>query len=228
MYTDSEAALGALVNPRSQAKQSSKPRLTKIDLLAATIQVSLHWIPGHQEIVVNEMVDQQAKLVATDASLSPKLSDRPLKSACQAATKKQTADKLKHIVMTDKHKAKHLRQILKHREAKAGAKYYKAAKTRAIATTLAQFRTGHCPLNAYLHRFNKAPRSQCECPDCQPETVQHYMLECRKYSLVERKPLREKVGLSKMRLGILLGNPDYIEHTAEYILMTKRMELAKI
>ena len=119
--------------------------------------------------------------------------------------------------------AKQLRHILKRPKAKAGLKYYNAARTRKTATTLAQLRTGHCPLNLYLHRFKKTDSPYCQCR-YQHETVQHYLLECRNYKS-ERKWLRNKIGPHNMNLGAILGNPKLANHTAKYVEMTKRMEL---
>ena len=118
--------------------------------------------------------------------------------------------------------AKHLRQILRHRQAKSGRKYYKAAKTRKAASMLAQLHTGHCPLNAYLHRFKKALSPYCQC-QCQRETVQHYILECKQYR-DERKWLEQKAGHHNMKLRVILGNPKFINHVAKYVEMTKRMD----
>ena len=122
---------------------------------------------------------------------------------------------------SDTNKLKHLRQILKHRQAKAGQRYYKAAKTRKTATTLAQLRTGHCQLNAYLHRFQKTPSAYCQC-QYEKETVSHYLLACRRYK-DERKWLRGKVGTHNMRLGTLLGDPKLMNYVEEYVERTKRM-----
>ncbi len=49
------------------------------------------------------------------------------------------------------------------------------------------------------------------------------MLECRKYK-EHRKKLRKEVGMGKMKVGILLGDPTKIKYTMTYIKETGRLE----
>ena len=46
--------------------------------------------------------------------------------------------------------------------------------------------------------------------------MEHYLLKCRRYK-DQRKKLRKEVGMGKMRVDKLLGNPKVIRHTMEYI-----------
>ena len=49
---------------------------------------------------------------------------------------------------------------------------------REDAKILVQMRTGRCGLNHYLHRTKRAESATCEA--CQtPETVRHFLVECR-------------------------------------------------
>ena len=168
------------------------------------MKLSIHWIPGHQEISGNEKADTEAKRAARTPELSNAFSFNTLKSA-RKMTIKKLGKSLRKQPVEECSTAKHLRRILKHPKAMAGPKYYQAVRTRRAATTLAQLRTGHCPLNLYLHRFKKIISPYCRC-QYQRETVEHYMLECRTYK-EERGWLRRKVGHHNMRLGILLGDP---------------------
>ena len=83
-------------------------------------------------------------------------------------------------------------------------------------------RTGHCGLNHYLHRFGKTTSPYCKC-GYGKETVEHYLLECRKYK-EQRKRLRKEVGMEKMKVGILLSDPTKIKHTMTFIKETGRLE----
>ena len=53
--------------------------------------------------------------------------------------------------------------------------------TRAQASILMQLRTGHIPLNCFLHKISKA--NSPVCPSCQlaNETFHHYLLDCLGY-----------------------------------------------
>ena len=164
IYTDSQAAIKAITNPQRQSGQAIiKTTLDKIDRLTSTTQLVIHWIPGHQQIEGNEQADTEAKKAASDPKLGSKHPHSPLKSSRIMAIKQLAKTQQKLYTSSEVRTAKHLRQILKHPQAKAGQRYYKAARSRKAATTIAQLRTGHCQLNAYLHRFKKAPSPYCQC-----------------------------------------------------------------
>ena len=115
-----------------------------------------------------------------------------------------------------------LRRFTKGKNAPTGSKLYNGIANRSAAAKIAQLRTGHCGLNRYLHRFGIKNTSYCEC-GYGKETVEHYLLECRRYK-DQRKTLRREVGMGKMRVDRLLGDPKLIRHTMEYITATGRLE----
>jgi hypothetical protein len=80
---------------------------------------------------------------------------------------------------------------------------------------LVQLRTGHCGLNHYLHRFGLKNTPYCEC-GYGKETVEHFLLQCPKYT-EQRRRLRREVGGWNMRADKLLGDPKLIRHTMEYV-----------
>jgi hypothetical protein len=63
----------------------------------------------------------------------------------------------------------------------------------------------------------------CECGQGK-ETVEHYLLKCRKYK-EQRKKLRKEVGPGRMSVEKLLGYPKLIKHTLEYVHATKGNEI---
>ncbi|KAJ7117765.1 hypothetical protein C8R44DRAFT_626919 [Mycena epipterygia] len=84
-------------------------------------------------------------------------------------------------------------------------------------------RTGHVGLNAYLARFGAVDSALCQC--CrEPETVNHYLLACRRFT-AERDVLRralfadERQPLSKKSL---LGKPSNKTLLLAYVAATKR------
>ena len=72
----------------------------------------------------------------------------------------------------------------------------------------------------YLNHFNIADNPQCECQD-EYETVAHFLLWCQSYER-ERESLRRSAGVMGMRLGKLLGDPEMVCRTAEFIEKTGR------
>ena len=76
--------------------------------------------------------------------------------------------------------------------------------SRAQASVLMQLRTGHIPLNHFLHRIGKT--NSLTCPACRTgdETVPHYLLNCPGY-VHERHGLARAVGCNSKSLQHLLG-----------------------
>jgi len=70
-----------------------------------------------------------------------------------------------------------------------------------------------------MHRFKIKDSPYCECGNGK-ETVEHYLLECRKYN-EQRKKLRREVGPGRMRIEKLLGYPKLVKHTLEFVANTK-------
>jgi hypothetical protein len=55
------------------------------------------------------------------------------------------------------------------------------------------------------------------------ETVEHYLLECRKYK-EQRKKIIKDIGKGRLNTERLLGQPQMIKHMVEFIKNTKRLE----
>ncbi|KAG0138926.1 hypothetical protein CROQUDRAFT_10665, partial [Cronartium quercuum f. sp. fusiforme G11] len=53
------------------------------------------------------------------------------------------------------------------------------------ASAIAQLRAGHSPLLTFLYRINAANSPNCRLCQ-QPETVEHYLLLCRRYQGIRR------------------------------------------
>ena len=83
-----------------------------------------------------------------------------------------------------------------------------------------QLRTGHIPLNQYLHRFHLADSPKCACGQG-VETISHYILHCAQY-VKQRSELRTKIEARGMKLETLLGDPKNTKAITEYVAETKR------
>ena len=118
--------------------------------------------------------------------------------------------------------ARTLRHLTRQRCVKTGPKLYNTISNRNTVATITQLRTGHCGLNYYLHRFGKSYSPYCECGKGK-ETLEHYLLECRRYH-EERIKLRKQIGKGRLTLGKLLREPQAIKHTIEYVKATKRLQ----
>lgn len=91
---------------------------------------------------------------------------------------------------------------------------------RHSATAIAQLRAGHTPLSAFLHCINAV--NDPNCPEClQPETTEHHLLLCRKYTAHRVVLLANLRGLQiNPSLTTILTNPAAFKPLAEYISAT--------
>jgi len=177
------------------------------------------WIPGHVGIDGNETADEAAKAAAKERS--ERVRYPKMKAAQYADIQKETQKEMKMEWEKDK-KAKLLHRIMQKRQAIHGRKLYGKMESRKRMTWLVQLRSEHCGLNYYLHRMKKIDEPQCECGK-EKETVEHYLLRCERY-LEQRKTLRSKIGALGMRIEQLLGHPEFIGPTLDFVADTKRLE----
>jgi hypothetical protein len=99
-----------------------------------------------------------------------------------------------------------------------------AAKlTRSQASILVQLRTGHVPLQAYLHQFKLAATPICPSCETEPESITHYLLYCVTYT-AQRRRLRRSLGRDNS-LGLeILGEEKTMKFLMAYINDMKRFE----
>src|SRR4051812_40121893 len=67
---------------------------------------------------------------------------------------------------------------------------------------LCQLRTGKCRLNYYLNMIQTSDTASCDCGA--PETIDHFLLECRRWT-VHREKLRKAAGNRWGDFSYLLG-----------------------
>lgn len=88
--------------------------------------------------------------------------------------------------------------------------------TRPDATLVAQLRSEHCPLNAYLHCFKVVDSPNCEL--CQQVgTVDHFLTGCRKFVGLHRRLFKEaRLHSTAPNRSQLLTNPRTFKAVANY------------
>ena len=116
--------------------------------------------------------------------------------------------------------ARALRRITGRRGVKSGPKLYNEILNRNTVAKIVQLRTGHCGLNFHLHRLGITPSPYCECGSGK-ETVEHYLLECRKYN-EQKRILKAKIRKGRISVARLVGDPRMLNTTIEYIRDTRR------
>ncbi|KAG2749477.1 hypothetical protein P692DRAFT_201650334, partial [Suillus brevipes Sb2] len=88
---------------------------------------------------------------------------------------------------------------------------------------LFQLRSGHVPLNKYLHRISKSKSPSPRCQQCneREETVHHFLVSCPKYAR-QSATLRNEIGPRASQLQHLLSNCHSTKALFMYIASTKR------
>jgi len=224
IYADSQAAITAASKPSRQSGQAIIGLLLDaIDncLVTRNIEQEIVWIPGHMDIEGNETADKAAKEAATP-NASEQWASKVLKSARSNVIKQRVKKDWKTAWNTGKGDARQLRKLTRKAQTKSSQQeLYSSVRTRQQIAQLASLRTGHCPLNHYLHHLGIEDSSQCTCGSGAIESVEHYLLHCPKYDR-QRAALTRKVGIGGMWIEKLLGNPKLVKHTLEFVSSTKR------
>ena len=229
IYADSQAAIKGLNNPNKQSGQGVLiSAIHKIESLIEerSMHVEIKWIPGHRDIEGNEEADKAAKEAAKskgEDAIIPRSTHKPLKSARSVLIKRSITQDWNTSWKSQTHDAKQLHRITNKTNVTQGTKLYKAITTRRQAARLARLRTGHCSLNQFLFRFDHTESLTCDCGSGAIESVQHYLLYCSKYER-QRAKLTKKVGIGGMWIEKLLGYPEMIQHTLEYVKETRRFK----
>lgn len=189
-------------------------------------QLTLRWVPGHMDVQGNETVDELAKRAAhgesSDKTLLPVYLRKPLPQNSSAiwATKKKATRKQWKMRWT---KAERFERMRNTDPNAPNDKFMKLAKglRKGQTSMLVQLRTGHIPLNAYLHRFHLRDDPDCpHCPD-ESETVQHFLFDCPEYKW-ERHQLRRKLGRGANSMACLTGTKAGARQLLKYIESTGR------
>ncbi|KAF4619421.1 hypothetical protein D9613_004855 [Agrocybe pediades] len=193
-----------------------------------TTKFTIHWISAHSEVVGNEKVDEEAKSAAQGASTArPFLPDclkRPLpigKSSLLQLAKEQRTENWKASWLTSPRRKK-MKKIDKDFPFKKFGKIT-SELTRRQTSILVQLRTGHLPLNDYLHKRKLAPSPLCQaCNEQRRETINHLIKECPAYQHQRRKLKRAIHGRGLSEPLLLLSDPKRVKPIIQFIEETKR------
>ncbi|KAK7006698.1 hypothetical protein R3P38DRAFT_3214056 [Favolaschia claudopus] len=213
IFLDCQPAIAALFSPKTQPGQyllavfhAILGRLTRT---RRTLKIRLRWVPAHVGIAGNELVDTLAKEAALGASTplktSVKIFESPLPVSRAAAIAAGSKAFTRKWVEEWRTSPRHARIAFFDSPTPSNvvSKMYNGL-SRPQCSILAQLRTGHIELNAYLFRFHLAPSPSC--PHCNvPESVPHFLLLCPAYR-AQRLRLYMRLGTARVTLRRLISS----------------------
>lgn len=219
IHADNQAAIHRLKNPSDMPGQSWQLRCFEaarlIRLKNAT--VSLHWVPGHEDVEGNERADQLAKAAAM------------MPSPSMLTSLAMTGIKIKDLTHQEWMKSLHDYKdvaVKENRNTYAANFRWRIRKRlavpvgtkRQLASTFYQLKFGHGYLKAYLARIGKSDSPRCSCGAIQ--TAEHLLLSCKWYRL-DRRQLKETLDEDKLTLPLLLHTKKGIAATLTFLESTK-------
>lgn len=212
IFSDSQAALDLIANPMCPTTLQYLARyvLRTHQLIPERYPGHLYWTPGHEGVALNEQADKEAK-EAAEENTDPVMI--PISLGCLLRHVKTTFNtRGASSICPYETKGRWIAEALNKLE-------------KGQAATIFQLRSGHCPLNRFLHQIGVEKDNRCE--ECQAfETQAHFLIYCKKYTK-EQRVFRKQLNEEGIKINInlarkLLDTPNIYPLLAEFIKDTGR------
>ena len=155
--------------------------------------LALQWIPAHCGLFGNEEADRLAKDGSSKPQPPAKISFQETKTLLKNSTSKAWKNRINIKYLKD-----NIHDL-----------------PRNFQTTIFRLRTGHCRLNAHMHRLKISSTPLCDCGPS-PQTPEHVLMSCplteqlRRSTWPTETPLEEKLWGTREEL---LSTASFIEET---------------
>jgi ribonuclease HI len=232
IYSDNQAFIKAAVKPSATPGQYLVREFAK-EVNHSEARINLRWIPGHVGVRGNEAVDKLAKEAA--AGRATRRVDLP-------PFLQRTLPRSSTVIKQVYHEKLQLRWALDWSESPRKTRFETVDDTfpfnsyrkrqqklsRAHASVLMQVRSGHIPLNSYLHRIGKSESKKCtrcrveQGGEAPTESVNHFIFNCNRYTL-QRQELVRKVGAGDFTVKKMMLEMKFMKALAQYIGRTGRL-----
>jgi hypothetical protein len=182
IYSSGQSALQSILKPYAQSGQAAIQEVIRhlTRHQQENTKITIQWLPGSNE----EKGAQLAKAAAAYATQDRWTINPPhwAKIQLKSTTWRMAREALQQTRIKQFNQStggKYTRTLDTALPGRHTQKLYDQL-TRAQATTLAQLRTGHSPLNTFLHRIGSTTSDLCECAEG-PETVEHFLFYCTRW-----------------------------------------------
>ena len=233
LYTDNQSVIAAILSIKATSGQHLINSL-RLAINTTGCNLTIRWISSHSKVKGNEAVDKIAKKAAEGRSSAtatlPHILRRPLPKSTSAIKQEfERTLKEKWAAMWDASPRKpRIAQLGGHFPFNSFRKILYTL-TRQQASLILQLRSGHFPLNKYLHKINRADTDKCTlCTGNQlvpttPETINHFLFECQAHAIY-RDELIAKIGIQNFHLPNIMKDANRIKHLVTFINRTGRFK----
>jgi ribonuclease HI len=231
IYSDNQAFVQISRRPKAAPGQYLLQEFAnKVNSSRAKIRVK--WISGHSDVRGNEKADKLAK-EAADGKASRRTDQPPfLRRTLPTSVSANKCMYLKHLkscwktMWLDSPRRRRIERIDDAFPFDGFRKrHYKIS--RAHASYMVQVRSGHLPLNSYLHRIGKIESKRCQACQVNPtdetptEDLNHFLYDCEAHSN-QRRTLIRTIGAENFAIKDIMLKEKRMKALAQYIIRTKR------
>lgn len=226
---DNQAAIKALADPKPGPGRHLSDRIhkayEKLKRKHPQATVIVKWVPGHTGISGNEKVDREAKRAVKGPQENRGISksDMPPRWIGKNTCKRERRETCEEETAVRRGTMQGKERIYELTNVKKAKRHFKVVDQlpRQNRAMLTQLRTGHVPLNVYLHRFKRKDSPRCEMCKGGDETVEHYLLWCQAYE-TQRKRAKRSMGVQRLSKNSILATERGWEVLFRFINETRR------